>query len=344
MDYNAREATTDNFPTLIWAISGFVNSCLGEAACSRLVVVYILEAEEVNFSNRHRSNILPNTTPFTIEPEPLTRSDSSTAPFCQYAMDDNFNHGSYSYTPLKLRTDIRLLTLQQGSGDDLITCSLKHVGFAQKPKYEALSYCWGPSTYQKRLQLNGHSILVRNNLWSALRHLRFPDKDRTIWVDALCIDQSNVTERNHQVGLMGKIYRDALEVVAWLGCENENSNVAMSYLQNILKKEECKAAELEALIQLCNREYWRRMWIIQECGLAFDLRFYCGHQSVDWRAFEPVVKLRPRLPAFDKSAAYPVIIYPTVRRMRKQEVTLVILMSEFIHQACKILGTLSMRF
>jgi hypothetical protein len=61
---------------------------------------------------------------------------------------------------------------------------------------------------------------VRGNLWWALSHLRGVEKERTFWIDALCIDQKNEGERNHQVGQMSRIYTRAKRVVVWLGRED----------------------------------------------------------------------------------------------------------------------------
>jgi hypothetical protein len=67
--------------------------------------------------------------------------------------------------------------------------------------YEALSYEWGDeSNTSFYIILNGQKFSVRENLWSALFYLRMKDTVRIIWIDALCINQENKGERNHQVG------------------------------------------------------------------------------------------------------------------------------------------------
>lgn len=64
---------------------------------------------------------------------------------------------------------------------------------------------------------NGHECTVTKNLGAALQKLRLPDGARKIWIDALCINQDDVLERNEQVRLMGEIYSRCSRVIVWLG-------------------------------------------------------------------------------------------------------------------------------
>lgn len=83
--------------------------------------------------------------------------------------------------------------------------------------YAALSYVWGSQSTSSEIFLNKKVMFITTSLYDALFHLRQPDEDRIFWVDALCIDQSNVKERSHQVNQMSEIYRKAENVVIWLG-------------------------------------------------------------------------------------------------------------------------------
>jgi hypothetical protein len=194
-------------------------------------------------------------------------------------------HQPYQTVPLDSKTSTRLLTLHYGSREDAIKCSLTTVDLETKPLYHALSYCWGSSDNAKQLFLDEHSVDVRENLFSALWHLRLPNDDRILWVDALCINQSDFLERNHQVGLMSTIYSNAKEVIAWLGPASEDSDVGMKWLPRIHRDIPPTPAERQAMFKLCEREYWRRMWVLQEFGLAGDLTVHCGSKCVDWMAF-----------------------------------------------------------
>lgn len=57
------------------------------------------------------------------------------------------------------------------------------------------------------------TIPITENLDEALRHLRYPDRPRHMWIDSLCIDQGNMEERGRQVGNMSHIYWNAPRVV-----------------------------------------------------------------------------------------------------------------------------------
>jgi Heterokaryon incompatibility protein (HET) len=77
------------------------------------------------------------------------------------------------------------------------------------------------------------TLEVYQNLASAFRHLRHIDQVRTFWVDAICINQGDIAERNKQVKRMANIYKLAYRVVAWLGKEEHNSTQALATLQYI---------------------------------------------------------------------------------------------------------------
>lgn len=66
------------------------------------------------------------------------------------------------------------------------------------------------------IHLKGQRPLATRNLFGAVKRLRFPNQDRVLWIDALCINQKDAAERSHQVALMAKVYRQAKDVIAWL--------------------------------------------------------------------------------------------------------------------------------
>jgi hypothetical protein len=130
-------------------------------------------------------------------------------------------------------SEIRLLCLEPGSYEEDIHCRLKHVKLKDKPTYEALSYMWGDATVRRIVFLSGHPHSVTENLEIALRHLRKTDKARTLWIDALCINQNNLKERAEQVQKMKKIFDTAGSVLAWLGEATEDSDEAFVVLQEL---------------------------------------------------------------------------------------------------------------
>ena len=122
------------------------------------------------------------------------------------------------YTKLNLsRREIRLCSLEPGKRDVLIQCTFYTVALDDNPDYEALSYAWGDPASLAAININGRPMLITTNLHSALQHLRDTDEPRIIWIDAICINQSDTDERSQQVGIMGDIYSQAREVQIYLG-------------------------------------------------------------------------------------------------------------------------------
>ncbi|KAH8587727.1 heterokaryon incompatibility protein-domain-containing protein [Bisporella sp. PMI_857] len=127
------------------------------------------------------------------------------------------------YSPLDhSRREIRLLRLLPGNGDfnSNIHCELFPASLDNNPSYNALSYVWGDSLPLNHIMVNQKTVSVRENLVLALRRLRAHHAMKTpliLWVDALCIDQSNTKERELQVKLMSSIYSGCQEVCIWLG-------------------------------------------------------------------------------------------------------------------------------
>jgi len=91
-----------------------------------------------------------------------------------------------SYFPLTDRAEIRLIALEPRSASEDLQCTIKHVKLNDRPNYEALSYMWGSKGIQKSVLINSDVCLVRENLCSALQHLRLAHEERLLWVDAVC--------------------------------------------------------------------------------------------------------------------------------------------------------------
>src|SRR5436190_9220954 len=155
----------------------------------------------------------------------------------------------FQYSPLNCSTnEIRLVRLHQAAGSTW--CELRHFPIEACPPYLALSYTWGDRTDTIRIRVNNGSLSVTKNLVVFLHHATIrqrirgymwgdpkwrvdgkvvvpPTLQEWLWIDALCIDQSNVPERNAQVPKMNSIYRKAQAVIMWLGPEADDSDIAM---------------------------------------------------------------------------------------------------------------------
>lgn len=139
------------------------------------------------------------------------------------------------YTGLdRARNEIRLIRLL--SATDLtsnVIFKLVHVSLDNRPSYEALSYTWRSSLRSETIILDNKTFLVTENLHSALRRLRHSDEDRRLWVDAVCINQVDILERNQEVLCILDIYRKATRVMVWLG---DDSGLAMDHLLELSKQ------------------------------------------------------------------------------------------------------------
>lgn len=130
---------------------------------------------------------------------------------------------------------IRVLDVHGSSPSDYdggpIPTSLRVAGLDQQLDFTALSYVWGPkATGSHLIACNGVTLAVTESCYAALKHLKRKLAAFTIWIDAICINQKDDTERSHQVTLMGDIYSHASTVYVWLGEGTEGTDRAMAYL------------------------------------------------------------------------------------------------------------------
>lgn len=174
---------------------------------------------------------------------------------------------------------IRLLVIESWQGGSWreqlhksppIICSMYHATFAEKPKYEAISYTWGDENKKENIQLNGILCSVGVNLVNALKLVRKEQERRIVWVDALCIDQSNVSERSSQLKIMPYIYRKAQAVLVCLA----QSEIPDECFEPAIGDDKTGGyiwtGEL-CVEHLSQNDYWHRLWIIQEISLARKL-------------------------------------------------------------------------
>ncbi|KAH8711994.1 heterokaryon incompatibility protein-domain-containing protein, partial [Phaeosphaeriaceae sp. PMI808] len=165
---------------------------------------------------------------------------------------------------------IRLLKIKPSNEGERLQGELSCVALGKKCHFIALSYFWGKSNKTKPILVNGYEIPIMKNLYQAFMQLRKQQESVFVWVDAICINQGSVEEKNYQVGQMTKIYSAAEEVIAWLGESNESSDRALDLLvlpEKALWKQERTGMQKD-LDDLFAREYWSRVWVIQEIASA----------------------------------------------------------------------------
>jgi hypothetical protein len=199
--------------------------------------------------------------------------------------------------------------LKPGAGTDTISLTITHVSLNSKPAYEALSYAWGNCTKSVTLHSDDAALHATENLCIALEHLRYSDRPRTLWVDAICIDQSNGPERNLQVQMMRSIYAAASEVLIWLGEEAATDAVAFQLINQFGESgreiyqwngQDLGSGDFlrmhigtnpifrKAITLLLRRPWFRRVWVIQEVAVATRAQVICGSQSSDWNALSNI--------------------------------------------------------
>ena len=208
---------------------------------------------------------------------------------------------SLSYTPLVTTArEFRLFLLASGNENESIDGVILHVSLDDHPSCEALSYTWGNSISLHPINVDGCTFMVTRNLLAALKRLRLPDQDRYLWVDAICINQSEIPERNYQVKQMHWMYQLAERVVIWLGEHSEDSRLAIHQLEMIsnLDPEDC-VSQLRELARsdrhlpmgptfgkpidsFFSRPWWSRMWVVQEVVWASKIIMVCGDQELSW--------------------------------------------------------------
>jgi len=214
----------------------------------------------------------------------------------------------YKYRPIDLDGPaVRLLRLIRGNLTDDIQCDVFEGWLNQLEggiPYEALSYTWGSTEKAAKITVSGSTMHVTENLYVALQNLRFKDEDRILWIDAICIDQDNKQERRHQVQHMSYIYKEAEQVIVWLGQGNEESNLIMDFMKRLheyivkvegdwrrlaqfsisLSPEHVtireNARRREGMELLLRRPWFRRIWILQEIANARVATVLCGRKSI----------------------------------------------------------------
>ena len=209
-------------------------------------------------------------------------------------------------------TQIRLLRIHPGQLNDPLDCTLVSVELEAAPAYLALSYCWGRREPNVTLTVNGQEgFRVTKHLRAALVRLRDEEEEQYAWVDAICIKQANIAERNHQVGRMRKIFNRAERVVVWLGeidpkmptCKCYLPNGATDPTQKVCAEERLSAQEHGNVHKVIERKlmsdeaqsrqdgyegqvWWKRLWVLQEFCVARSVPTVCvGPHTISWKFF-----------------------------------------------------------
>ncbi|RSL65835.1 hypothetical protein CEP54_004072 [Fusarium duplospermum] len=143
------------------------------------------------------------------------------------------------YASLQMRgRQIRLLEITSTNPE--IVCKLEVVSLDDEPAYSALSYVWGDPAITKSVLVNGRRVHVTTNLASALEHAPKHLQDAAVgprlWADAICINQHDPNEKNHQVPFMKNIYSQAEVVICWLGPPDDQVHRGFDWVDVIARE------------------------------------------------------------------------------------------------------------
>ena len=198
--------------------------------------------------------------------------------------------------------------------------------------YEALSYTWGSGVKTNCICLNGYACMrVTSNLYSALLDLQLESAKRSLWIDAICINQRNVSERSQQVACMHEIYSAAQRVIVWLGplSRTVNQSIEDVFLEHAksdplyTEKRKYRFEEQDLYpignIESLDYEYWHalelyvkellsaswfeRLWVLQEVFSARRVSIHHGRLRHSWSHLVYLVKTVAEAQASDVFAS-----------------------------------------
>jgi Heterokaryon incompatibility protein (HET) len=215
------------------------------------------------------------------------------------------------WKPLNGDRQVRLLKIfptvkDEGLPEDTIECRLETWDLdSAKGRYDALSYAWGAEGNGfEYIQCDNITKKIWRNLHQALIQLRrkisskATRQTKLIWVDALCIDQTDMLERQNQIGLMKDIFGFAAQVLIWLG---EHDEVSRQVWKSTEGAEPGSVTEtLRNLFQwnmsmresFVRRPWFHRVWTLQEVVLSRKATMLCGEGELDWATFCTIWKDR----------------------------------------------------
>ncbi|KAL3296011.1 Heterokaryon incompatibility protein 6 OR allele [Colletotrichum asianum] len=217
--------------------------------------------------------------------------DTSLATPRDKASGDTVYSTSQNYERLR-PGEIRLLCLlPRESAMELVTGYLATFMQGATPKYTAISYAWGDGRRISTIQIDGKATPVTNSLWHALVALTKHDEPVWIWADALSINQCDVDELNSQVHIMDKIYSEAHTVAICLGSSSESDDIRLAFelLKGATAWESANTPQatitgdqrrMSSVVRLFERNYWKRLWIVQEVFHAKRADVYCGSDCI----------------------------------------------------------------
>ena len=228
----------------------------------------------------------------------------------------------YIYAPLgSTSSNLRLIRLLQDENGDELRADILYASMHEAPAYIYLSYTYGQISHAERLYLgrDGWSYipLQSSNLATALRQLIMQGIELLIWVDAICINQSDHDEKGSQIALMPTISALAQQTIIWLGPSSDDSDIAMGCVKrgsedgrNLVHLSPLSPVT-SAIAFLFSRPWWTKIWVFQDIFLPNKILIQCGGISLPLQNFvEFVENCAPgSLPSIEKTLAFHILLH-----------------------------------
>ena len=225
----------------------------------------------------------------------------------------------YHYSPLEHSLNFRLIRLwlkPSESREPSLACEFSYHSIDQPPLYSTLSYTWASPDLDNEktvIYTAGSALFIQPNLaaWIMTHGIPLASQGRLFWIDQICIDQSNISERGEQVRLMKEIYAKSSKLFVWLGPGSEESTLALETMDRAgrvlhdinhdphchqLSSDEYYArgfpkpdtAAWGAVYRLFEKPYFWRVWVQQEilASKFYEIVVQCGQASVPWVGLE----------------------------------------------------------
>jgi hypothetical protein len=196
---------------------------------------------------------------------------------------------------------LKILNTPQVHGSCAIEITLLRHNLEHCVDYIAVSYAWGASKPNKMLETDdGTLILITSNLWDFLSAQSKELAGKLLWIDQICINQMDLSERACQVRIMSRIFENATETIIWLGNEDDDTEHAFQRIQHFANLPEETVDILrvgtlsyppdrafvnghgKSLRNILGRSWFSRLWALQEAVLSKSPKFLCGTKSSSW--------------------------------------------------------------
>jgi hypothetical protein len=216
-----------------------------------------------------------------------------------------FTPRPYEYEPLRSPEHVRLLRVGRRLFFHEPRCEIFQVPLSEGQEFEAISYTWGRHPPSIPISVNGRHLLVTKTVEDLILYMQSIFKSKTYWVDALCINQHDIDERNQQVPRMRDIYQKATRVLVWLGpSPSTGATLSTNRMIRTLNWVNTKSIEtvqllpiireqeehlFRSLVDLFTHEWWHRMWIIQEIAVGKSARIRFNDVWITWESLSKVI-------------------------------------------------------